>query len=175
MDGSSNYGQPPWIFKPGQGTTTSLLPENICSNFNGLNAQGSEGLTYLKPIAGQCAVRPSYDICQNPCIRDPNTGKLKPNPQTSQCRVFPGLSDANNGQCATVCPQYCVEMWETCPPGTGMLTTTLNSQDDSDVLSLQGPTLNDNVTPNPYFPAYRNGEDPIVGPWPNPNRPYKEC
>lgn len=110
IDGSTSYGQPPWVFRPGLFLGTG--PNNICSDQNGLFDQnldmtvlGSEGLTYLQPIAGICNRRPDYDTCQNPCIRDPNSGELKPNPMQSQCRVIPNLADANSKECPTVCPQ----------------------------------------------------------------------
>jgi hypothetical protein len=111
--------------------------------------------------------------CVNPCIRLSN-GALAVNKNTSQCRVFPNTTEGGNAttvqgpsgatqSCPTVCPTACVEMWETCPPGTAPLTTLIQTKFPVDVKSLTGP----------YKASYDylgNGPDGPSGPISNLNR-----
>lgn len=116
---------------------------------------------------------PSLKNCVNPCVRLAN-GKLAVNKNSVQCRVFPNTSGSNpsieaNGGCPTVCPAACAELWETCPAGTGPLTTLVHTKSAEDVLALSGPTLIDGTTPNPLWPVVANGQVVYEG------KPYTEC
>lgn len=122
-------------------------------------------------------------LCVNPCIRLTN-GKLAVNISTGQCRVFPNATQGGNAnvqgtgvnpQCTTVCPQSCVELWETCPPGTAPVTTLIQTKTPTDLLSLTGPLRLDG-SPNPLWPVnYVNNVtsgtigSAILG------KPYTEC
>ena len=171
-------------------------------NPNGVPTDGQNNMRYLSaiqpgdhlectngapmpdPQTGQCMKSPlggPEAACVNPCIRLPN-GQIAVNKNSNQCRVFPsatdggiaGLVSGNNGsQCATVCPQACVELWETCPPGTAPVSTLVQTKSPVDVLSLTGPYLATG-DPNPLWPAnysnQYNGSNTIIG-----GKPYTEC
>lgn len=114
------------------------------------------------PVSGKCEAS-SDPLCINPCIRLAN-GQLVVNKDTAQCRVFTTTTDGSGGQnqpCPTVCPQACVEMWETCPPGTGIVST-LATNTVTDLLSLTSPILLDG-SPNSLWPQTYSGT------------PYNEC
>ena len=134
-----------------------------------------------KPNArtGACEKTSLNDPCSNPCIRLEN-GSLAVNGNSGQCRVFPNVTEGgnalqNNKSCPTVCPNACVELWETCPPGTGPLTTLLQTKSSIDLMSLTGPYLQNGRT-NPLWPTnYVNKKnsqpkaEAILG------KPYTEC
>lgn len=133
------------------------------------------------PITGACetsATSGPAAACVNPCIRLAN-GQLAVNKLTSQCRVFPGTTDGGSAVtvsgaigCPTVCPQACVELWDTCPPGTAPLTTLIQTKTVDDVMALAGPYQADGSI-NALWPAnyYRSdqGVPPIGG------KSYTEC
>lgn len=128
------------------------------------------------PQTGSCERTPNNSICVNPCIRL-DTNALAVNMNTTQCRVFPGATAGGNAigntsHCPTVCPQACVELWESCPPGTGPLTTLIQTKSPEDLMSLTGPYRLDG-TLNPLWPSnYATDFGPpgtIVG------KPYTEC
>ena len=113
--------------------------------------------------------------CVNPCMRLQN-GRLAVTRDTASCRIFgtatSGGLQAPGDRCATVCPATCVELWETCPPGTAPVTTLLQTKKASDLLSLTGPYRQDGQI-NPLWPtnyAYKDlFGNAIVG------KPYTEC
>lgn len=125
---------------------------------------------------GACEKTGLNSPCVNPCVRLDN-GSLAVNSQSSQCRVFPNVTEGgnasiNNNSCPTVCPSACVELWESCPPGSGPLTTLAQTKTPTDLYSLSGPYRQD-LTPNPLWPTnYVNtltNANPILG------KPYTEC
>lgn len=139
------------------------------------------------PQTGTCLKSPLSGpdaACVNPCIRL-NNGTLAVNKNSNQCRVFPGTTDGGiaggivfeSKQCTTVCPQTCVELWETCPPGTAPVSTLIQTKSPADVLSLTGPYLKSStpqsIKENPLWPkeyaTQFDGKGPIGG------KPYTEC
>lgn len=137
-------------------------------------------LTNYSPVpnsrTGSCERTSLNDPCANPCIRLDN-GKLAINSNSGSCRVFPNVTSGGNAAflnntCPTVCPSACVELWETCPPGTGPLTTLAQTKTATDVMSLTGPYRLDGA-PNPLWPtnytSSRLSKDAIMG------KPYTEC
>jgi hypothetical protein len=136
------------------------------------------------PQTGACERTPNSgpdSLCVNPCIRLAN-GQLAVNRLTNQCRVFTTTTQGGNQSiasasgpanvCPTVCPTACVELWETCPPGSAPLTTLVQTKSPTDLLSLTGPLRQDGQ-PNPLWPTNYassvSSENPIVG------KPYTEC
>lgn len=133
------------------------------------------------PQSGSClksSLSGPAAACVNPCVRLPN-GNLVVNKQTSQCRVFAGTNEGGSAvtvsgatACSTVCPQTCVELWETCPPGTAPLTTLVQTKTPEDLMALTGPFRADGSL-NPLWPANyatsNKGLAAIGG------KPYTEC
>lgn len=140
-----------------------------------------------------CEKRPNdgpASNCVNPCIRlgANYNGPLAVNSDPGQCRVFPnttagGNSTDPNRSCQTVCPEACVELWDTCPPGTGPLVSLMQTKTASDVIALSGPYRADGAV-NPLwadgiyvapliYSINTNGtsniQQPIGG------KPYTEC
>lgn len=102
----------------------------------------------------------SQDICQPlpesspslaPCIRLPN-GSLVPNPDSQFCRYFKTYSNPNDTQCPTICPDSCVELWETCASGTGQLTSVVHTKTATDGIIQQ---MVGNPTPGVLYKDYR--------------------
>lgn len=133
------------------------------------------------PQSGTCLKSPldgPEAACVNPCIRLAN-GQLVVNKNANQCRVFPGATEGGSAstvsglqQCTTVCPQECVELWASCPPGTAPLTTLIQTKSPVDLLALTSPYRLDG-TPNPNWPAnyaQNNGGAAAIG-----GKPYIEC
>jgi len=138
------------------------------------------------PQTGACERTPNdgpESACVNPCVRLSN-GQLAVNKSTSQCRVFPTTTLGGNQSvggpsgavCPTVCPSACVELWDSCPPGSAPLTTLVQTKSPTDLLSLTGPYRLDGRK-NPLWPANYSAsalttlppEQPIGG------KPYTEC
>jgi len=134
------------------------------------------------PFTGTCEKSALNDPCVNPCIRLPS-GSLKVNQTSSMCRVFPTTTSGGTAQvgttfnCPTVCPSACVELWETCPEGTGPLVTLSQSKSPVDVLALTGPYQSDGHTVNPLFPLnyLGNYNDSTTSLAPLNGKPYTEC
>ena len=129
---------------------------------------------------GSCEKTPINDPCVNPCVRLEN-GSLAVNSLTSQCRVFPNVTEGgnasiNNNSCPTVCPNACVELWESCPPGSGPLTTLAQTKTPIDLFSLSGPYRSDSAQ-NPFWPSNYANFDSATNPQGNPilGKPYTEC
>lgn len=139
--------------------------------------QNNQYVPMPDPNSGACEKTAANDKCANPCIRGSN-GKLIVNANSGQCRVFPNVTEGGNAafinnSCPTVCPSACVELWDSCPPGTGPLTTLAQTKSPSDLFSLTGPYRQDD-TVNPLWPSnyvYNNPQNltPIYG------KPYTEC
>ena len=87
---------------------------------------------------GLCIPREESDPTLAPCIRI--NGKLVPNPESRMCRYAQQLV-APSGQCPTVCPDACVELWESCPNGTGVLTSLVHTKSPQHLIQLGGNTL----------------------------------
>jgi len=135
------------------------------------------GTCLKSPLSGLDAA------CVNPCTRLKN-GLLAVNKNSNQCRVFPGTTDggiaggvvSDSNQCTTTCPDTCVELWETCPPGTAPLSSLIQTKSPYDVLALSGPLRADG-SPNPLWPKNYSSSfttnnilrDAIGG------KPYTEC
>ena len=127
--------------------------------------------------SGACEKTQLNDPCANPCIRGSN-GQLIVNANSGECRVFPNVTEGGNAafinnSCPTVCPSACVELWQSCPPGTGPLTTLAQTKSPTDLFSLTGPYRQDQSA-NPLWPTnyvYKtpSGMDPVYG------KPYTEC
>jgi len=139
--------------------------------------------------------------CVNPCIRLSN-GTLAVNKNVGQCRVFPSATEGGNATtvqgpsgaqqtCPTVCPSACVELYDTCPPGTAPLTTLIQTKNPIDVEALTGPYKL--TWPGPSGPSGPSGpatdyDNPLF-PWnyarydrdhgtlvpPIGGKPYTEC
>lgn len=101
----------------------------------------------------------TLDICQPlpetspslaPCIRV--NGKLVPNPDSQYCRYFKTYSNPNDTQCPTICPDSCVELWETCASGTGELTSVVHTKAPADGIIQQ---MLGNPTPGVLYKDYR--------------------
>lgn len=91
-----------------------------------------------------------------PCIRV--NGKLIPNPEHRSCRSFSNYVGAT-GICRTVPPDACVELWESCPSGTGVLTSVVHTKSPQHIMQLMGPGNPGEVlglTTNPYFDTQNN-------------------
>jgi len=131
---------------------------------------------------GMCETSPAKGLgaeCVNPCMRLQN-GKLAVTRDTGSCRIFSTatsggiqiLNPLESSRCGTVCPNACVELWETCPPGSAPITTLLQTKSSLDLLSLTGPYLQ-NGSINPLWPinyAYKDSTgNAIIG------KPYTEC
>lgn len=147
------------------------------------------GLTNYAPIpnpkTGACERTQLNDPCVNPCVRQAN-GTLSVNSNSGSCRVFPNVTSGGNqsylnNSCPTVCPSACVELWQSCPPGTGPLTTLAQTKSSVDLLSLTGPYRQDGEI-NPLWPTnYSSTRNPIKTPnaqsgaQPIFGKPYTEC
>jgi hypothetical protein len=153
-------------------------------------ASGANGpAPFPDPRTGACEKRPvdgPSSNCVNPCIRlgAKYDGPLGVNRDPRQCRVFPNTTAGGNldqsQQCQTVCPEACVELWESCPPGTGPLVSLMQTKTASDVIALSGPYRADGST-NPLWsdgiyvaPLHVGG---TLGPTQQPigGKPYTEC
>lgn len=114
---------------------------------------------------GSCEKTALNDPCASPCIRLEN-GQLAINSNSGNCRVFPNVTQGGNASylnssCPTVCPSACVELWQSCPPGTGPLTTLAQTKTPIDLLSLTGPYRQDGAV-NALWPAnYANTQNSV--------------
>lgn len=158
----------------------SQLPINLSvtcpDTYKGQQPNIQTGQCEPTPLDGFIDVSTSgaavFKNCVNPCVRLAN-GKLAVTKNSVQCRVFPNTSGSNpsievNGGCPTVCPAACVELWDSCPAGTGPLTTIVHTKDPNDVLALSGSTQLDGSA-NPLWPVLVNGQVAYQG------KPYTEC
>jgi hypothetical protein len=156
------------------GTSEWVLNSSVDPNHVECQETGQQADTQT----GACERTANNSPCVNPCMRLASTNALAVNRNTAQCRVFPGTTAGGNAKvtgdvnCQTVCPQACVELWETCPPGTGPLTTLIQTKTPDDLMALTGPYRLDN-TLNPLWPSNyattTDTNDAIVG------KPYTEC
>jgi hypothetical protein len=92
-----------------------------------------------------------------PCIRV--NGKLMPNPEHRSCRSFSKYVGAT-GVCRTTPPDACVELWESCPAGTGVLTSVVHTKSPQHLMQLMGNTVGgayeELFETNPYFDSQKN-------------------
>lgn len=138
------------------------------------------------PQTGACERSPlsgPESACVQPCIRLAN-GQLAVNKNSSACRVFPSATaggNAGDAGCPTVCPQACVELWQTCPPGTAPVSTLIQTKGPTDLMALTGPYRLDAVSgpsgptgpaTNPWWPT--NYANSVSGPA-LIGHPYIEC
>lgn len=132
---------------PRQWTTSGAVSACTIDNYTGQKPNAKTGTCEASALSGPASQ------CVNPCIRV--NGKLYVNKNAFECRVFPGATAGANPDptlgCPTVCPSACVELWETCPPGTGPLTTLVHTKGAVDLMALTGPLRADG-TLNPLFP-----------------------
>lgn len=149
---------------------TSLQPAGAkqleCTSTGPPQPNPQSGVCERTPLSGPDAA------CVNPCTRLAN-GRLAVNKNTTQCRVFPNAVTSNTASgCPTVCPSTCVELWETCPPGTAPMSTLIQTKTVDDLMSLAGPLRQDGA-PNILWPtnyaAGAAGSTAIGG------KPYTEC
>jgi hypothetical protein len=106
---------------------------------------------------GTCLPPPETDTSLAPCLRI--NGRLVPNPSAKYCRYFKSqLSSPNETTCPTICPDTCVELWDSCPSGTGQLSSVVHSKDTLGVISqMIGNSSSPNVNHKDYRECYAFG------------------
>lgn len=136
-------------FFPPVGPTTQPYFELELANLDPVALQLS-----VQTQNGLCIPRAESDPYLQPCIRNSN-GKLLPNSNQPQaCRYFPQYLGSNM-ECPTICPEACVELWENCPAGTGVLTSVVHTKTTQDVLQLSGKVGPTGQT-NPMYEFSKN-------------------
>lgn len=97
---------------------------------------------------GNCVPRGEDNPNLNPCVRNKDN-KLIPNSRYPKaCRYFPQYLGPGV-DCPTICPEACVELWENCPAGTGVLASVVHTKTFQHVLQLSGKS----VPPTPENPG----------------------
>lgn len=105
---------------------------------------------------GTCIPPAETEASLAPCIRV--NGKLVPNPDVTHCRYFKTqLPSPSDTTCPTICPDMCVELWDTCPSGSGQLTTAVHSKDVLATIRQMLGTFTTNKTHKDYRECYSFG------------------
>lgn len=144
------------LYGLGNGIYNTFTPGDYNNYTNVNNTTLTAAVTPSQATAtlGICLPRDEKkDQTLAPCIRV--NGKLMPNPEHRSCRSFSNYVGAT-GVCRTVPPDACVELWESCPAGTGVLTSVVHTKTPQHLMQLMGPAANGQQTGNPFFDDQNN-------------------